>query len=188
MKRFIVAAAVALMGLALWPATAAVAQTSGYPPPPNCTNNPTAQNLGTIAVGDTLDATLTPVCIFISGSTVNMTVNGANGGTKTANSNGGVHISLFAASSTSGSLNDPVTVPIQCGTNTITASGNSATGPTSTTGIFTLTCPAAAATTASPSKVAFTGANILRWSLGALALIGIGTLFVLGSRRRREAH
>jgi len=187
MKRFVVAAAMAAICLAVAPATAAVAQTSGYPPPGNCVNNPTAQNLGTIAVGDTLNASLTPVCIFISGSTVNMTVNGASGGTKTANSAGGVPISLFAASSTSGSLNDPVTVPIQCGQNSITASGNSATGPTSTTGVFTLNCAAAAATT-SPSKVAFTGANILRWSLGALALIGLGALFVLGSRRRREAH
>jgi hypothetical protein len=186
MRRFILAVAI---GFALTPAAAAVAQTSGYPPPANCVNNPTGQNLGTINVGQTLSTTMTPVCIFIAGSTVNMTVNGASGGTKTANAQGGVPVNLTAVSQTSGSLNDPVTVPIQCGANSITASGNSATGPTSTTGTFTLNCAAAAGTSTTPSSgVAFTGANILRWSLGALALIGIGALFVLGSRRRREAH
>jgi hypothetical protein len=179
----------AVVGVVLAVPGVALAQTTttagGYPPPPNCANNPTAQNLGTIAVGGTVSGDLTPVCPFVAGSTVNMTVNGASGGTKTASSRGSVHVTLQVNSRTSGSLNDPVTVPVQCGNNLITASGTSATGPTSVSGAFTLSCAAAAV----PSSVAFTGANILRWSLGALALMGIGALFVLGSRRRRgEAH
>ena len=186
MKRFVLAAAAAVMLMAVAPATGAVAQTSGYPPPVNCLNGNTVVNLGTINVGQTLVGRLVPVCPFIPGSTVSMTVNGAGGGTKVAAVDGSVPVNLLALSSTTGQLNDPVTVPIQCGSNSITASGSSASGPTEASAIFAVNCAVAAQ--AATGRVAFTGANILRWSLGALALIGLGALFVLGSRRRREAR
>ena len=50
--------------------------------------------------------------------------------------------------------------------------------------MFTINCAAAAAPAAA-GRVAFTGANVLRWGLAALALIGVGVLLVLGARRRR---
>ncbi len=37
------------------------------------------------------------------------------------------------------------------------------------------------------SGVAFTGANILRWALIALVMLGVGALLVIVSRRRRVA-
>ena len=64
--------------------------------------------------------------------------------------------------------------------------GPSPNGPATVTGHFTVVCPgAAAAAPAATGRVAFTGANILRWSMAAAALIAIGILFMLGSRRRR---
>jgi hypothetical protein len=186
MKRFVLAVA---LGVVLVAPGVAGAQTTttggGYPPPSNCLNNSTVLNLGTVVVGGTISTRLKPVCPFVPGSTVNMNVNGGNGGTKIAGNDGAVPVNLLIQSLTTGLLNDPVSVPVACGNNNVTASGTSATGPTSITGRFNLSCAAAAAPT---SNVAFTGANILRWSLGAAALIGIGALFVLGSRRRREAR
>ncbi len=44
--------------------------------------------------------------------------------------------------------------------------------------------PAPAPVSAGPA-VAFTGANILRWALIALLLVGVGTLLVAANRRRR---
>ncbi len=40
---------------------------------------------------------------------------------------------------------------------------------------------------AGSSAVAFTGANILRWALIALALVVVGTLLVVANRRRDHA-
>jgi hypothetical protein len=44
---------------------------------------------------------------------------------------------------------------------------------------------AAAPAAATQGRVAFTGANVVRWSIAALALMGVGALLVLHSRRRR---
>jgi len=45
----------------------------------------------------------------------------------------------------------------------------------------------AASRAAGSSAVAFTGANILRWALIALALVVVGTLLVVANRRRDHA-
>jgi len=189
----------------LLPAAPAVAQTPSteYPPGP-CTAENTSQNLGTFQIGNTVTGPLTPSpCAFVPGSAVAMAVNGAGAGTKAANGSGGVFVSLQINSATSGLLNDPVTVPLRCGANTITASGQTLggvtgqggnitggptpNGPATVTGHFTVVCPgAAAAAPSAAGRVAFTGANILRWSMAAAALIAIGILFMLGSRRRRS--
>jgi hypothetical protein len=112
---------------------------------------------------------------------VTANVNGTGGLAKTADSNGCIHITVQITSQTSGVLGDPVNVSVVCGSNTVTGTGGSVTS----TGTFTLTCPVAAPAAAPTSRVAFTGANILRWSLAAAALLGIGVLMVWGSRRRR---
>ena len=130
-------------------------------------------------------------------------VNGVGAGTKVANGGGGVFFNLQIESATSGLLNDPVTVPLHCGANTITASGQTLTGesaskglfvggptpngPATVTGHFTVVCPGAAVgpSAAGTGRVAFTGANIMRWSMAAAALIAVGILLVMGSRRRR---
>src|SRR5437867_9974061 len=123
MKRVMLLAIGAALLLPAAPAVAQPTPSTEYPPGP-CTAENTSQNLGTFQIGATVTGTLTPSpCPFVPGSAVAMAVNGAAAGTKTANGSGGVFVSLAITSATSGLLNDPVTVPLHCGANTITASG-----------------------------------------------------------------
>jgi hypothetical protein len=134
---------------------------------------------------------------FTSGTTITLTnafdgksTSGPGGDAScTGTSGAGKHVSGVAGPSIvnntvpNSTLGDPVTVTYQCGTNTITASGNGATG----SGTLNVSCPAATPVTNPPSStVAFTGANILRWTLAAAVLLGLGALMVWGSRRRRS--
>ncbi|GEM_PF-6631426 len=169
-------------------AAPALAQTTPTYQPGGCG---TTTNLGSTAPGGTVSGTMGSGCQFTGA--VTMSVNGANGGTKTPNAGGGVNVNIQIVSTTQGLLNDPVAVPVQVGSNTVTATGPTARGTATVTGTFTVTAQttttAAAGgggTTNPPSStVAFTGANILRWSLAAVALLGLGALMVWGSRRRR---
>jgi hypothetical protein len=154
------------------PAAPAFAQTAGG------SGTPAVVNCGSAAVGGTIACNIGG---FPPGTTVTIFVNGTGGLVKTADANGNVHITIQITSQTAGILGDPVNVTIQCGTNTITATG----GGVASTGTFTESCPAATPAAAPSSTVAFTGANILRWSLAAAALLGVGALMVWGSRRRR---
>src|SRR3954454_21193401 len=190
MKRAMFLVGVGLL-LAATAAAPALAQTTTTYQPGGCG---TTTNLGSTAPGGTVSGTIGPSCVFAPGSTLNMTVNGASGGTKSPNPSGGVNVSLQVVSTTQGLLNDPVAVPVQVGTNTITATGPAAAGGTATvTGTFAVTAQTTTTaagggttgTTTPSSTVAFTGANILRWSLAAAALLGLGALMVWGSRRRR---
>jgi hypothetical protein len=45
--------------------------------------------------------------------------------------------------------------------------------------------PAAVPAAATQGRVAFTGANVIRWSIAALTLMAVGALLVMHSRRRR---
>jgi hypothetical protein len=47
------------------------------------------------------------------------------------------------------------------------------------------TPPAAAPAPAAAGRVAFTGANVIRWSIAAFSLMAVGALLVMHSRRRR---
>jgi hypothetical protein len=187
MRRGIFVAVLGLLFAAGGSAALAQTTTTGYQPP-GCSGN---TNLGQTAPGGTISGTIGPACHFTG--PVTMTVNGASGGTKTPNTGNGVNVSLQVVSTTQGLLNDPVAVPVQLGSNSLSATGPIAGGATATvTGTFTVVNPAATTTTAAPaaaptSRVAFTGANILRWSLAAAALLAIGVLMVWGSRRRRSA-
>ena len=158
-----------VLGLAIAaPAAPAFAQSAGG------SGTPTVVNFGSFAVGSTVTGNL---CGLTPGSTVTANVNGTGGLTKTVDANGCVHITVQITSQTAGVLGDPVNVTLQCGINTVTAGAAS--------GTFTETCPAAAATSTPSSSVAFTGANILRWTLAAAGLLGIGAFMVWASRRRR---
>jgi hypothetical protein len=167
MRRGISAAA---LGLLLAVAAAPAYAQTGYP---------SGQNFGAAGVGQTVSGDLTGLP---PGTAVLKFVNGGGGEPGTSNANGVVHFTVQILSQTSGVLGDPKNVTLQCGTNTVSATGGGATS----SGSFTLTCPAVTGTpAAAPSSVAFTGANILRWSLAAAALLAIGGLMVWGSRRRR---
>ena len=175
MRRAIVSAALGLAVSAAFvvPAAPALAQTGG-------SGTGTVAGCGTRSVGQTFTCDLAG---FSPNADVTKSVNGTGNLTGKANASGIVHFTIVVLSQTAGTLDDPVNVTLQCGTNTLAATGGGVTG----SGTFTLSCPAVTVPAAQPtSNVAFTGANVLRWSLAAVALMGIGALFILGSRRRRS--
>ena len=189
--RAVTALAVLLGGIGTVLAPAAGAQT-GYPPGP-CTATIGSQDAGAHAVGTSFTVVLSPTCAFSAGALVNIVVNGQAIGTKAASANGTVTVNVTVASATQLVINDPVTVAGQCGTNTIVATGPSAAagGATVTqTATFTVLCPTGVAvpTPVARGRVAFTGANVLRWGAVALVLLAVGALLVVADRRRAKAR
>lgn len=186
-RTFSIAALVAVLsGTAFLVAPAASAAT--VYPPPLCTPTTGAQSAGGHQVGETFSVTLTPVCIFTPGATVTITVNGQVVGTKVADASGSVTVTINVASATSLLVEDPVRAPGQCGANSLSANGPSQVAQTNVTqtAAFDVLCPGAVPQ-AQQGRVAFTGANVARMAALALALIGIGSVLVVGNRRRR-AH
>ncbi len=195
-RSFSVAALVAFIGsAALLVAPPAMAQTPGYPPTCNASDIP--QDAGTHNVGDTFKVVLAPPCIFTPGASVNVTVNGTSVGTKIADSNGAVTLTVRSVSATEMVIDDPVSVTARCGVNTAVGTGPSAVAGRNVTQTanFTLVCPGVngpggngGAVTPVKGSVAFTGANIAKWALVALVLIGVGGLLVALNRRRGHAE
>jgi hypothetical protein len=134
--------------------------------------------LGNASVGGTISGDL---CGFPAGSQATVNVNGTGGQTGPTDANGCKHVTIQISSQTQGILGDPVNVTIQCGSNSVTATGSGVTS----NGTFNVVCAAATPAAAPTSRVAFTGANILRWSVAAVALLALGALMVWGTRRRR---
>ncbi|MGH9126340.1 MAG: hypothetical protein ACRDZ8_16680 [Acidimicrobiales bacterium] len=165
-----------------------LAQTGGYPPGssvPSCT--PGNVTISTpVGVGQTV--TLTLCGGFADGATVSLKVNGSSVTTTKSPVNGAVTVVIQVISQTQLQVNDPVTAPANCGTNTVTATGSGT--PGTSTGTFTLTCSstttAAGSTTTTRSSLPLTGARILEALFVALALIAIGTVLVMVQRRRRQ--
>lgn len=122
-------------------AAPALAQT-GYPPGP-CTAVVGNQFAGNVTIGQTFSVTLTPNCVFTGAGSVSVTVNGVPVGTKTASANGTISVTVTVLSATQLSIDDPVIVPANCGTNTISATGPStvAGGPVTQNANFTVSCP-----------------------------------------------
>lgn len=169
-------------------APTAHAQTSGYPPA--CTTTASASALGSASIGSTITLQLQPTCAWTPGSAVEVVVNGQGVGTKTADANGFVTVTITVLSATSLSVDDPVIVPTVCGTNTVTGRGTStvASGAVVThQATFTVACGAAtpAAGATPTARVAFTGANVSRWAAVALAALVGGALLLVAGRRRR---
>jgi hypothetical protein len=149
------------------------------PAPPPCTVGNV--NAGNVSVGQTVTFTLCGD--FAPGASVTVTVNGVLAITKTP-TNGAVVVVVTVVSQTLLAVDDPVNVAAVCGINTVTATGATATGGTgNSTGTFNLLCTS---TTTTKGGLAFTGANVMRFVLAALALIVIGALLVFFQRRRRQ--
>ena len=181
-------------GLLLLMAPAASAQT-GYPPGP-CTAVSGAQDVGNVSVGQRFVLQLAPTCLFTPGSPVTVTVNGVNIPGKAANAGGLVLVDITVVSSTQLSIDDPVLTPAVCGSNTVVASGPSQTaqGGTSTqTARFTLNCQSAVVAAipqvATPvlGRLSLTGADTLRYTAIALALVAVGSTALVVTRRRRAS-
>lgn len=159
------------------------AQAQTYPPGA-CTVTVGAQDAGGHLVGDTFTVTLAPVCLFAPGSQVGVVVNGVFIVNKIASAQGTINVTIKVNSQNELLIDDPVSVRGQCGTNTVVGTGTSSSGLTLTqTGTFQVLCPTGAATPVQ-GRVAFTGANIARWSAVALALVMLGSLLVIADRRR----
>jgi hypothetical protein len=169
--------AMVVFSTVLFMGAAAQAQT-GYPPgtsvPPPCVAGNV--NAGTVAVGQTITFTL---CGDFTG-TVAVSVNGAVVLTKTA-TGGAVVVVVTIISPTVAQVEDPVNAAIVCGNNVVSATGPGT--PGLSTGNFNLACTT---TTTTKSGLAFTGTNVLRSLLIALALIVLGALLVVFQRRRRR--
>ncbi len=178
---------VAVAGLLLFlVGPGAAAQTVGYPPGTCATTNGT-QDAGNHAVGDTFTVTLSPVCLFAPGSSVAIVVNGISVTSKTADNSGFVSVTIKVNSQSELLIEDPVSVGGQCGANRVVATGPSAVAGARVdqTATFGILCAATAAPKAT-AGVAFTGANILRWTAIAVALVLLGSLLIVADRRRRS--
>lgn len=191
-----VAVLVGLVGAAvLLLAPPASAQT-GYPPG-LCITVAGSQNVGSVAIGQRFVVQVAPTCLFTPGTAITVTVNGVDIPGKTAEAGGFVLVEITVVSATQLSVDDPVLTPAICGTNTVTARGASSTaqgGISTQSATFTLNCPVAAstvgqATPATPvaGRLSLTGANTLRYTAVALALMVAGSLALVVSRRRAAA-
>lgn len=164
-------------------APAASAQTA-YPPG-NCNVTISNSDLGSFSFGDT-QVVIAPTCVFQVNSPVTITINN-------------VQINTFADAS--GVVTLPISIlpsktllvhgqeiPVVCGPNVIRGVGFSAVASTNVTQTltFNVTCPSVTAATS--GRVAFTGANIIRWSLLALAAMLVGLMLVTSTRRRRSGR
>jgi hypothetical protein len=187
----VAAVVAAVLGAALLVlAPPAMAQT-GYPPG-LCTTVASIQSVGNVAVGQHFVLQLAPTCLFTPGAAVTVTVNGVNIPGKVARADGVVLVDITVLSATQLSVDDPVTTPAICGTNTVVGSGPSATavgGVSTETATFTITCPAVpsavAAITPVQGRLSLTGANVVRMIAVALALVAGGAVALLVTRRRR---
>jgi len=184
----VVAAVLGVVLLVLAPP--APAQT-GYPPGP-CTTVSGNQSVGAVSVGQHFVLQLAPTCLFTPGAAVTVTVNGVNIPGKVAQAGGVVLVDITVVSATQISVDDPVTAPAICGTNTVVGTGPSSTaqgGVSTLTATFPLTCPAApsAVTAVTPvqGRLSLTGANVVRMVAVALTLVAAGALALLVTRRRR---
>jgi len=188
MRRIRAVAIVALMTLAgtVVSLAPAAAQT-GYPPGA-CTPITGAQDAGAFNVGARFILLLSPICLFTPGSSVTVTVNGVNIPGKFAAANGTVRVDITVQSASQLSIDDPVLTPARCGVNTVVGSGPSAVARTNVTqsGTFTVVCPGAATPVQAKGQLSFTGSNTFRILALAGALVAIGLLFVVASRRRRS--
>ncbi len=159
----------------------------GYPP--STGNNTTCSFSASVTLNTTITVTVT--CVFAPGSTITITFNGAAYSTATAPANG-ILIETFTASDPHISLNGGPLIATSYGAvNTVVASGTNPQGGTNVaTTLVTIPAPAsqaAAPSATSSGPLAGTGAEIAGMVGGGLALIGLGILALMFSRRRRTA-
>ncbi len=151
-----------------------------------CPNPTGSQDAGAFNVGASFSIRMQPACPFDVGSLVGINVNGQGIGTKEADGSGGVNVAVRVVSETTLEIDDPITVAGQCGVNTVVATGSSRGTGVTQTATFTVLCPGGAAR-AVKGRVAFTGANLLRWGAAAAALAALGGVLMVASRRRRAS-
>ena len=184
----VIGAVLALTGAFTLLAPSPVAAQTGYPPAV-CNILVGSQTLGDIRVGQQFTFQLAPVCVFAPGGTVNVIVNGASF-TQTVNNNNFVDINVNVVSQTQLLIKGPV--PAKCGINTITGTGPSTVAggkQVTQTATFNLLCDGVAKPAVPVrGRLSLTGASVLPWAAGALALLMAGTLLTAAGRRRASAR
>jgi hypothetical protein len=155
---------------------------AGYPPPTVPVTNSTS-----ISVSLGSSTTVTPGCHFAPGTPITITFNGAPYATVTAPTPG-PYTETFAITDPHISLNGGPLVATAFGVvNTFVASGFDISGNScQSTTLVTVPAPAAAPV-ATAQPFAFSGADIAAMTIGGLALIALGFVFVVFSRRRRAS-
>ncbi len=158
---------------------------AGYPP--STGNSTTCSFSVSVAVGSSVTVTVT--CTFAAGSTITITLNGVAYSTATAPASG-VFIETFTATDPHISMNGGPAVATSFGAvNTFVATGTNGAGGTNTaTTLVTIPTSATAGTpiAATSQPFAFSGADIAGMAVGGLALIALGTVFVVFTRRRKS--
>lgn len=182
---FSLTAVLAIITAAMALAVPAASAQAGYQG--QCEATTSSSSAGGHNVGSTFTVQLAPTCAWTPGTPVTVTVNGVSIPGKVANASGVVTVAITVVSESQLSVDDPVIVASQCGSNTVVGVGPSsvAGGATVTHSAgFTVNCAASPAR-ATRGAVAFTGANVAKWSAAALVLVAAGFGFVLFSRRRK---
>ena len=187
----VIGAVLALTGAFTLLAPSPVAAQTGYPPA-LCNVLSGAQDLGNVVVGQTFTFQLAPPCPWTPGAAINVVVNGVVIPGKVANASGFVDLTIRVVSETLLEVNPQV--PARCGINTIVGTGPSRVAgnrQVTQTATFNLVCKGAAvAKPAVPvrGRLSLTGASVLPWAGGALALLMAGTLLTVAGRRRASAR
>jgi hypothetical protein len=183
---FSLTAALAIVSGAMALAVPAASAQTGYQG--QCEVTTSSSSAGGHNIGDTFTVQLAPTCVWTPGAAVTVTVNGVSIPGKVADAAGRVSVTITIVSATQLSVDDPVSVASQCGNNTVVgvAPSSVAGGSTVTHSAgFTVNCPASTAQ-ASTGTVAFTGANVAKWSGAALVLLAAGFGLVFFTRRRKN--
>lgn len=183
-------------GVAATTAVSAGAQTTsnaaGYPPPTGSTVVTNGASV-TCAVGQTCTYSMGG---FPPGASVTISVNGTPAAVVTADANGFVTFTV-TVSDPHISINGGPAISVPAGANTISLSGGAVT-QSFTLNVVSSTTPTTAATGAaggsggssstgsarSTGALAFTGADIAATVVGGLALLAVGTVLVVATRRR----
>lgn len=167
--------------------TPAGAQAQTPYPPGLCGVLSGITDVGAFSVGETFTITLSPVCRWSPGTAVSVTVNGTAVGTRTADASGSVSVEITALNATTLSVN-PLT-SARCGPgNVVTGVGFSAAAGANVTetATFTLLCPGAPTPTqVAQGQLSRTGTDMLRTLAFAAGFVALGSLLLLGARRRR---
>lgn len=127
-------------------------------------------------VGSTCSVT---VCGFSSGVTISITVNGQADGTATVGGSGCATLSI-SVTDPHISVDGAALIAVPVGTSTVTASGAAPSGATQVDSVQ-VTIPGSS----NNNGLAFTGADIVGMVVGGLALIAVGFLVLMFTRRRR---
>ena len=172
MRRTVATMVTLMVGAAIVAFAPAAAAQTGYPSG-LCPPTDTVFDAGTHNVTGTFTVRLAPVCLWTPVSEVVTPLNGQPVGPKVADAAGGV---LVAS---------------RCGENNASGIGPSAAAGGAmvrSAASFRVNCDRAAAPRSGRvGIVAFTGADVMRWGGLALGLLAVGSLLVIGTRRRRTA-